>query len=63
MDINSTSVEKYHLRTADACRCAPAPAHSWPGNPSNIESQSSFFNHFPMATFVRSDTANDSTFF
>ena len=38
MGIDSTSVEKYHLRTADAYRCAPAPAHSSPENPSSIES-------------------------
>ncbi len=54
MSIDSTSVEKYHLRTADVCRCAPAPAHSSPENPS--ESQSSFFNHFPMATFIWPNT-------
>ena len=46
MEIDSTSVEKYHLRTADAYRCAPAPAHSSPGSPSSIESQSSL-NHNP----------------
>ena len=40
MGIDGTSVEKYHLRTADAYRCAPAPAHSSPRNPSNIKSQS-----------------------
>ena len=32
MGIDGTSVEKYHLRTADAYRYAPAPAHSSPGN-------------------------------
>ena len=42
MGIDSTSVEKYHLRTAGACRCVPAPAHSSPGNQSSIENQSSF---------------------
>ena len=41
MDIDSTSIEKYHLRTADAFRYVPTPAHSSPENPSNIESQSS----------------------
>ena len=56
MGIDSTSVEKYHLRTADACRCAPVPTHSSPGNPSSIESQSSFFNHFPMDTFIWPNT-------
>ena len=45
MGIDSTSVEKYHLRTADAYRYVPAPAHSSPENQSSIESQSSFFNH------------------
>ena len=63
MDIDSTSVEKYHLRTADVYRCAPATAHSSPENPSSIESQSSFFNHFPKANFIRLDTVNNTTFF
>ena len=58
MGIDSTSVEKYHLRTAGACRCVPAPAHSSPENLSSIESQSSFFNHFPMATFIWPNTTN-----
>ena len=63
MDVDSTSVEKYHLRTADACWCVPAPAHSSPESPSSIESQSSFFNHFPKANFIRLDTVNNTTFF
>ena len=56
MGINSASVEKNHLRTAGAYRCVPVPAHSSPGSPSSIESQSSFFNHFPMATFIWPNT-------
>ena len=45
MDIDSTSVEKYHLRTADACRYVPTPEHSSPENPSSIESQFSLQNY------------------
>ncbi len=51
MDIDSTSVEKYHLRTAGAYRCFPAPAHSSPENPSSIESQSSFTAQISFAGF------------
>ena len=51
MEINLASVEKYHLRTADAYRCAPAPAHSSPENPSNIKSQSSSTSQISFAGF------------
>ena len=51
MDIDSTSVEKYHLRTADAYRYVPVPAHSSPENPSSIESQSSFTAQISFAGF------------
>ena len=51
MGVDSTSVEKYHLRIADACWCVPAPAHSSPENPSNIESRSSFTAQITFAGF------------